>query len=278
MTQTATVVETDTLNSSNKYTNSKENGVKVDLVISNKQADSANFAISSNLVSPSILNGQAENSHDNLIINNQHLKDQNQELKWRIIMLEQGLAHLGQALIIVSNRAEVLFASKAAELLLKKQQGLIMEGKHLNAELSPDNIRLQKAIGCAIDNNQSQDNTMSIYIHRDQQPRPYCLSFSRMPKQLDERRGGFNVMILVKDLSLNFEHWADRLAAMFGLSRREVECVILLTERRNTNEVSDVMNISPETVRQYIKNIFKKMNVQKQHELVSLALDYRRNR
>ena len=208
----------------------------------------------------------------------QHLKNQNQELKWRITMLEQGLTHLGQALIIVSNRAEVLFASKAAELLLKKQQGLIMVDKHLNAELTPDNIRLQKAITSAIDNNLSQDNSISIYIHRDQQPRPYCLSFSRMPKQLDERRDGFNVLILVKDLSLNFEYWADRLAAKFGLSRREVECVILLTERRNTTEVSDVMSISPETVRQYIKNIFKKMDVQKQHELVSLALDYRRNR
>ena len=187
------------------------------------------------------------------------LKNQNQELKWRITMLEQGLTHLGQALIIVSNRAEVLFASKAAELLLKKQQGLIMVDKHLNAELTPDNIRLQKAITSAIDNNLSQDNSISIYIHRDQQPRPYCLSFSRMPKQLDERRDGFNVLILVKDLSLNFEYWADRLAAKFGLSRREVECVILLTERRNTTEVSDVMSISPETVRQYIKNIFKKI-------------------
>ena len=222
--------------------------------------------------------GQDAKNQQSQFLENQQFKTQNQDLKWRIRMLEQGLTHLGQALIIVSNRAEVLFASSAADLLLKKQQGLIMVGRHLNAELIPDNIRLQKAISSAIDNNLTQDNSISIYIHRDQQPRPYCLSFSRMPKQLDERRDGFNVLILIKDLSLNFEYWADRLAAMFGLSRREVECVILLTERRNTTEVSDVMNISPETVRQYIKNIFKKMDVQKQHELVSLALDYRRNR
>ena len=227
---------------------------------------------------PSDTCSSSENNPETPASDNEFLKNQNQDLKWRIKMLEQGLAHLGQALIIVSNRAEVLFASKAAELLLKKQQGLIMVDRHLNAELTPDNIRLQKAIATAIDNNLSQENSISIYVHRDQQPRPYCLSFSRMPKQLDERRDGFNVLILVKDLSLNFEFWADRLGAMFGLSRREVECVILLTERRNTIEVSEVMNISTETVRQYIKNIFKKMDVQKQHELVSLALDYRRNR
>ena len=257
MAQENTKNESDTKDSIDDFSNTKQN---------NEQRSSltaGNFT---------------EDNHETRLPENEFLKNQAQELKWRIKMLEQGLAHLGQALIIVSNRSEVLFASKAAELLLKKKQGLVMIDRHLNAELIPDNIRLQKAISTAIDNNLSQDNSISIYVHRDQQPRPYCLSFSRMQKQTEERRDGFNVLILIKDLSLNFEHWADRLGAMFGLSRREVECVILLTERRNTIEVSEVMNISTETVRQYIKNIFKKMDVQKQHELVSLALDYRRNR
>ena len=50
--------------------------------------------------------------------------DAKQDEGWRIKMLEQGLANLGQALIIVSSRAEVLFASNAAEILLKNQHGL----------------------------------------------------------------------------------------------------------------------------------------------------------
>jgi DNA-binding CsgD family transcriptional regulator len=54
--------------------------------------------------------------------------------------------------------------------------------------------------------------------------------------------------------------------------------VILLTERRDVHELAEVMEVSIETIRQFIKNIFKKMDVQKQHELVSLALEYRRNR
>ncbi len=201
-----------------------------------------------------------------------------QDDSWRIKMLEQGLAHLGQALIIVSNRVEVVFASCAAEKLLKNQHGLSVMNNQLTAELAPDNNRLQTAIRTAVDSQHTQDNAISIYIHRTQHPRPYYLSISRMQKQEDERRDGHNVLILVKDLSLNYEFWTDRLSAGFGLSRREVECVVLLTERRSTKEVSEVMGISSETVRQYIKNVFKKMDVQKQHELVSLALEYRRNR
>lgn len=201
-----------------------------------------------------------------------------QDDSWRIKMLEQGLAHLGQALIIVSSRAEVLFASSAAEILLKNQHGLSVINQQLTAELIPDNTRLQNAIRIAIDANHTQENSISIYVHRDQHPRPYYLSISRMQKQEEERRDGHSVLILVKDLSLNYEFWTDRLSAEFSLSRREVECVVLLTERRSTKEVSEVMSISTETVRQYIKNVFKKMDVQKQHELVSLALEYRRNR
>lgn len=202
----------------------------------------------------------------------------NHDNSWRVKMLEQGLAHLGQALVIVSSRAEVLFASHAAEILLKNQNGLAVINQQLTAELPPDNVRLQNAINIAIDAQHTQDNSISIYIHRNQHPRPYYLSISRMQKQADERRDGHNVMILIKDLSLNYEFWTERLSAEFGLSRREVECVVLLTERRSAKEVSEVMNISTETVRQYIKNVFKKMDVQKQHELVSLALEYRRNR
>ncbi len=202
----------------------------------------------------------------------------NHDNSWRVKMLEQGLAHLGQALVIVSSRAEVLFASHAAEILLKNQNGLAVINQQLTAELPPDNVRLQNAINTAIDAQHTQDNSISIYIHRNQHPRPYYLSISRMQKQADERRDGHNVMILIKDLSLNYEFWTERLSAEFGLSRREVECVVLLTERRSAKEVSEVMNISTETVRQYIKNVFKKMDVQKQHELVSLALEYRRNR
>jgi len=202
----------------------------------------------------------------------------NQDDNWRIKMLEQGLAHLGQALIIVSSRAEVLFASGAAEVLLKNQHGLSVINQQLIADLLPDNTRLQNAIRTAIDANHTQENSISLYIHRSQHPKPYYLSISRMQKQEDERRDGHTVMILVKDLSLNYEYWTDRLSVEFNLSRREVECVVLLTERRSTAEVSEVMGISTETVRQYIKNVFKKMDVQKQHELVSLALEYRRNR
>ena len=104
---------------------------------------------------------------------------------WREKILEQGLAQLGQAMLIVSGRAEVLFASIAAEQLLTNQNGLKVVDNHLLAELPPDNVRLQKAIVSVISSKNLQQNTISLYIHRKQQPKPYHLSVSRMTRQIN---------------------------------------------------------------------------------------------
>jgi DNA-binding CsgD family transcriptional regulator len=197
---------------------------------------------------------------------------------WRTKMLEQGLTQLGHALLLVSSRGEVQFASESAEMMLTKDCGLSIIDQKLVAEQEPDNIRLQNAIQTAIDSNCPQENSIGIYIHRTQFPRPFYLVLTRLLKPGEDRREGHSVFILIKDLNQNIERWATRLKASFDLSPREIECVVLLTERRDVDEIAEVMEISIETVRQYIKSMFKKMDVRKQHELVSLALEYRRNR
>lgn len=197
---------------------------------------------------------------------------------WRIKMLEQGLMQLGHALLLVSSRGEVQFASESAEMLLTKDCGLSIVKQRLIAELEPDNLRLQNAIKTAIDSNCPQENSIGIYIHRTQFPRPFYLVLTRLIKPGEERRDGHSVFVLIKDLNQNIERWANRLKSSFDLSPREIECVVLLTERRDVEEIAAVMEISIETVRQYIKSMFKKMDVRKQHELVILALEYRRNR
>jgi DNA-binding CsgD family transcriptional regulator len=198
--------------------------------------------------------------------------------EWHLKILEQGMEKIGQALLIVTNRGEIEFMSDSAKMLLKNQRGLTVVDKHLVAEMAPDNLRLQNAIESMVDIKNTRDNSISLYVHRDQHPKPYYLTVSRIQKQPEDRRDGHNALILIKDLSVNYQMWTDRLKDEFHLSPREIECVVLLTERRDVHEVAQVMDVCVETVRQYIKSIFKKMDVQKQHELVSLALEYRRNR
>lgn len=201
----------------------------------------------------------------------------NQQL-WQAKLLEQGLEQLGQAMLIVSSRGEVVFSSKAAESILAADRGLKLVDSQLVADLAADNKRLQDAVDAAIREQQNACNVFNVYVHRNDYVRPISLTISKMSKNDQERRQGHHVLILIKDLNLNQEFWADRLRDEYRLSPREVQCVSLLSEGRDLKDVAELMEIGIETVRQYMKNIYKKMGVHKQHELVSLALEYRRNR
>lgn len=197
--------------------------------------------------------------------------------QWQARLLQQGVAQLGQAMIIVTCRGDVMFLSKTAEQILSGQLGLsVLQGK-LHADLEPDNLRLQAAIHSAI-NEDDDINATGVYIHREDCARPIYLTIARMSKTEQERRQGHHVLILIKDLNLNQAFWADRLKEEYKLSTREMQCVALLSEGRELKDLATLMEIGIETVRQYMKNIYKKMGVHKQHELVSLALEYRRNR
>jgi DNA-binding CsgD family transcriptional regulator len=201
----------------------------------------------------------------------------NQQL-WQAKLLEQGLEQLGQAMLIVSSRGDVVFSSKAAEAILAADRGLrVVHGK-LFADLVPDNQRLQQAVASAMTEKSETNHVLNLYVHRNDYIRPLSLTISKMAKSEAERRQGHHVLILMKDLNLNQEFWADRLRVEYRLSPREMQCVSLLTEGRELKDVAELMSIGIETVRQYVKNIYKKMGVHKQHELVSLALEYRRNR
>ncbi|HAF00696.1 MAG TPA: helix-turn-helix transcriptional regulator, partial [Methylophilaceae bacterium] len=58
---------------------------------------------------------------------------------WQAKMLEQGVEQLGQAMMIVSSRGEVVFYTKAAENILAANRGLKIVDGQLLAELMPDN-------------------------------------------------------------------------------------------------------------------------------------------
>lgn len=201
----------------------------------------------------------------------------NQQL-WQAKLLEQGIEQLGQAMLIVSSRGEVLFSSKAAEAILAADRGLRLQNSKLVADIAKDNHRLQQVLDTAIQEQTNVGNVFNLYVHRHDYVRPISLTISKMVKTEVERRQGHHVLILIKDLNLNQEFWADRLRVEYRLSPREMQCVTLLSEGRDLKDIAELMAIGIETVRQYVKNIYKKMGVHKQHELVSLALEYRRNR
>ncbi len=57
----------------------------------------------------------------------------------------------------------------------------------------------------------------------------------------------------------------------YGLSRRETQVLSLLTSGHSVREVAESLSLSTETIRTNLKQLFRKMNVQSQSELLALT-------
>ncbi|HSR01693.1 MAG TPA: helix-turn-helix transcriptional regulator [Methylophilaceae bacterium] len=200
------------------------------------------------------------------------------DLKRRVSVLEQGLSQLGQGIILLSKLGHVLFVTDVANEMLEQHDGLTIVDGVLVGILAQDDERLQQMKTATLKESAREQNYKSFYIHRSNQKKPYLLLISKMGLGGMHEDSDEAVLIIIKDTHANAAYWQVRLKRIFGLTKREADFVVLLTEGRNIKEIAAVMGIAEDTARQYLKNCFKKMEVNKQHELVCLALDSVRKR
>jgi len=196
------------------------------------------------------------------------------DLQARVDVLEKALSQLGQGIILLSAEGRVVFMTDVASQMVDRNDGLLVQQGCLAGVLKADDERLQMMCEHAL--SLSDESYNSFYIHRNNNQKPYLLLISKM--DLCDGMAEDGVLIIMKDTHANAEHWQERLKKVFGLTNREADFVVLLSEGRNIKEISLVMEIAEDTARQYLKNCFKKMDVNKQHELVCLAMDSLRKR
>jgi DNA-binding CsgD family transcriptional regulator len=193
---------------------------------------------------------------------------------WHSRVLEQALSHLGQGIVVLSSAAKVLFMTDIAKQMISQQDGLRLENNYLIAENQVDNERLQDMFKSVLTDTK-KSGYQHFYIHRQHIHRPYLIQISVIhePEQQET-----NILMVLKDTHANTLHWQARLRSQYQLTNREADFVVLMTEGRSVKEIGQVMDIVEDTARQYLKNCFRKMGVQKQHEMVCLALDCARKR
>jgi DNA-binding CsgD family transcriptional regulator len=200
------------------------------------------------------------------------------DLHARVSVLERGLSQLGQGIILLSRSGNIIFSTDVANEMLQKEDGLSIKDGRLVGVIEQDNERLQKMREIVLQDADEEQNYLNFFVHRLNQHKPYLLLMSKMDHRANSAGVGDCVLIIVKDTHANTAFWQERLKNLFGLTNREADFAVYLTEGRNIKEISLVMDIAEDTSRQYLKNCFKKMEVNKQHELVCLALDSLRKR
>lgn len=199
-------------------------------------------------------------------------------LQQRVDILESALSQLGQGITLLSKEGSVEFMTEVAVQMLQRKDGLVLEGDKLSGVLEADDKRLKRMYALVLESSELGAVYKSLYVHRINQKKPYLLLTSKMKLDTEMSNEDQSLLIIIKDTDANTEHWQERLKNTFGLTNRESDFVVLLAEGRDIREISTVMSIAEDTARQYLKSCFKKMEVNKQHELVCLATDSLRKR
>ncbi|MCU4164628.1 response regulator [Carboxylicivirga caseinilyticus] len=73
----------------------------------------------------------------------------------------------------------------------------------------------------------------------------------------------------------SFELVEDPFSVSVQITQREKEIIRLIVDGKSTEEISDILIISSETVKSHRKNIFRKLNLSKVTELIKYAYEYK---
>ena len=81
---------------------------------------------------------------------------------------------------------------------------------------------------------------------------------------------GYNAVI--HDFTSTFAKLVLELKNKYGLSDREYEILVCVTEGLDTNEIAEQLFISVTTVKKHLLNLYKKMNISGRHQVMKLIL------
>lgn len=201
-----------------------------------------------------------------------------------IEILMQVLNQLGQATLVVSCDLNVAFLSATAKNILDQSDGLSIANNKLLTSTAIESAYLKKLLTetvhtCAKNGGRNTNGIdAEMYISRPSNKHPLHLRIVPVTPVLKETPADGQVIILIRDLEANFTGLIKRLQDNFRLTPRECECAALLADGMPLNEIADQMNISEQTIREHLKHMFLKMQVNKQHELVAKLLRLQRQR
>lgn len=192
--------------------------------------------------------------------------------------LALALDSLGQPLVVLCCKGEILHASPQALGILAEQDGLLTLDAKLRASLDNDDVKLQAAL-CALIRGSGAIAKPELLVHRPSGKTPYKIRITpfRMP-ELAATQAINGALLLIHDAHANHAAWQNRLRDRFRLTPRECECTALLAEGYSLPEISERMGVTTQTLRQHLKHAMQKTGTHKQHELAGLVMQMHRKR
>jgi DNA-binding CsgD family transcriptional regulator len=196
-------------------------------------------------------------------------------LRNRSAMLESALDLVETAIAFVDATGSIIAANGAADTLLKQADGLLSTRQGLRAGSARESMQLEKLVRA--DANTGAGSGLHaggiVEVSRKPPKRPLVLLVApvrlQLPSPFSKQAAA---VIFIKDPDSRIEPAGEVLQRLYGITPAEHELTMLLVQGRSLQQAADIRQITKETARWHLKNIFRKTNVTSQSQLVRLLL------
>jgi DNA-binding CsgD family transcriptional regulator len=180
------------------------------------------------------------------------------------------LRRLDCAALILNRSGEVTGMNDAAEELLKDD--LFIRDKHLHAKSRKEQKELERFLDGAF--NQMSERAGAIALLRENGERPFVLqAIPLAPRWLAKgpSKKPATVLLVINHLERGDHEPQSAALEALGLTPAEISVATFISAGFSAHEVSKQLGVSVLTVRSHLKNIFRKLDLQRQADLVRIV-------
>ena len=174
------------------------------------------------------------------------------------------------ALFIVDQNAVILEVNLQAQQLLSGTRLLLQEKSCLNSSSSRLNQRLHQAIALAASAS-SPEMSEALFLEGEGDEEDDLMVFIT-PAVRKEHTENVPVAVFISRRQGQPFSLPSSVAELYGLTERELDIAELLMQGKSVNEISELANVSVNTVRTHVKSIFAKTDTNRQVDFVRLML------
>lgn len=177
------------------------------------------------------------------------------------------LDRVDQGVLIVAGNAEVLFANRAAELLLDEADGIRTEKSVLRAGAPAETAQFQGLIAAAV--GRSGEAGGMMVLSRPVPRRPLnVLVAPLMIAPTWFARGRSAAIVFVADPDHVPRTIQDQMRQLYRLTPAEAAVAMAIARGAGLQAVADELKISLTTARTHLQHVFEKTETRRQAELV----------
>ena len=179
---------------------------------------------------------------------------------------------VGMGVMLLDRTARVTATNDRARALLRRGDGVSDPDGVLHALLPEQDTQLQRLLAQALPASGGCGAGGSMLLSRTSTPVPLVLHVNPVSEAVSQRHGsGIGVLVLLVDAADRADIGERRVAALLGLTSAQSRVAVSLAQGKTIREIAEETGRSPTTIRWHLRQIFARLGVSRQVELVRLV-------